>query len=401
MQIKGAIKKIGFIILLIYLIFSYISYINPSLEIVISISIYLLCAVVLTYTLINKRFYCNDYIKNYLLFFIVIMCSAVIPYIGTKYNIVVFDALINIFKILILTYCVYVFVEYDKLYVIYAIISISALGLFLFTGAQFDISSGERFGNELAGNANIIAPLYMFAAISSTYCFFRAKIRLYKVIYLCAYIIQLYAIILTGTKKSLIISFTFFWLFFILTQKRKFVFLSFIIFVSSAVLFISLIFNNPVLYDLIGYRFEGMLLALTTGQGDGSTMERMNMIQDAAKFWETHPIFGIGLNLFSVKGDYGAYSHNNYLELLSTTGLLGFITYYSYHIKTIYNLGRTLKSNRQDNIFGLLIIGSMLFYDIGAVSYNLPLVQIFLLLSCNQHNNLTSTVPDRVHMEHK
>ena len=170
---------------------------------------------------------------------------------------------------------------------------------------------------------------------------------------------------------------------------------------SSAVLFISLIFNNPVLYDLIGYRFEGMLLALTTGQGDGSTMERMNMIQDAAKFWETHPIFGIGLNLFSVKGDYGAYSHNNYLELLSTTGLLGFITYYSYHIKTIYNLGRTLKSNRQDNIFGLLIIGSMLFYDIGAVSYNLPLVQIFLLLSCNQHNNLTSTVPDRVHMEHK
>lgn len=384
MKISHIIKSIGFILLILYLIFSYVNYINPVLEIFISISIYLLCAIVLIYTLINKKILYNDYIKNYALFFIVIACTAVIPYIGTSYNTIVLNALFNIFKILILTYCVYVFVERNKLHIIFITISISSIILFLFTGAQFDISSGERFGNELAGNANIIAPLYMFAAISSTYCIFNSKKILYRIVFLGAYLIQLYAIILTGTKKSLIVSFAFFWLYFIFTQKRKYAFLLFIVFISSAAIFVSLIFNNAFLYDLIGYRFEGMLMALVTGQGDGSTMERMNMIHDAATFWKQNPFFGIGLNLFSVKGAYGAYAHNNYLELLATTGIVGFISYYTYHIKTIYNLSKTVKYNQSNNIFGLLIIASMMFYDIGAVSYNLPLVQIFLLLSCKK-----------------
>ena len=77
--------------------------------------------------------------------------------------------------------------------------------------------------------------------------------------------------------------------------------------------------------------------------------------------------------------------NNNYLELLATTGIVGFISYYTYHIKTIYNLSKTVKYNQSNNIFGLLIIASMMFYDIGAVSYNLPLVQIFLLLSCKKN----------------
>lgn len=384
MKISHIIKSIGFILLILYLIFSYVNYINPVLEIFISISIYLLCAIVLIYTLINKKIIYNDYIKNYTVFFIVTACTAVIPYIGTSYNTIVLNALFNIFKILILTYCVYVFVEQNRLHIIFITISISSIILFIFTGAQFDISSGERFGNELAGNANIIAPLYMFAAISSTYCIFNSKNILYRIVFLGAYIIQLYAIILTGTKKSLIVSFAFFWLYFIFTQKRKYAFLLFIVFISSTALFVSLIFNNAFLYDLIGYRFEGMLMALVTGQGDGSTMERMNMIHDAATFWKQNPFFGIGLNLFSVKGAYGVYAHNNYLELLATTGIVGFISYYTYHIKTIYNLSKTFKYNQSNNIFGLLIIVCMMFYDIGAVSYNLPLVQIFLLLSCKK-----------------
>lgn len=381
MSIVSRIRDYGFITLIVYILFTYIYYLNPSFEIIVTISLYLLCAIAFIYTLVTQKITYNQYIKHYAVFTAIIMCTAVFPYVGTTYGTIVFNALLEVIKVLIFTYCVNSFVEYKRIPLLFITISFSSLILFLFTGARFDIYSGVRFGNDLAGNANIIAPLYMFAAVSSTYCIFRFRNKLLKVIFICIYIIQLYALILTGTKKSLLIAFLFFWLYFILTQKRKFALICFAAFIFIFLLFWSLIFNIQVLYDLIGYRFEGMLLAFTTGQGDESTMERMNMISDAMEFWRSHPVFGIGLNLFSEKGIYGAYSHNNYVELLATTGIAGFIAYYSYHLSFFMDIRKQLRYEKFDGIFSLLIIASMMLYDVGAVSYNLPLVQLFLSLS--------------------
>ena len=365
MSIVSRIRDYGFITLIVYILFTYIYYLNPSFEIIVTISLYLLCAIAFIYTLVTQKITYNQYIKHYAVFTAIIMCTAVFPYVGTTYGTIVFNALLEVIKVLIFTYCVNSFVEYKRIPLLFITISFSSLILFLFTGARFDIYSGERFGNDLAGNANIIAPLYMFAAVSSTYCIFRFRNKLLKVIFICIYIIQLYALILTGTKKSLLIAFLF----------------CFAAFIFIFLLFWSLIFNIQVLYDLIGYRFEGMLLAFTTGQGDESTMERMNMINDAMEFWRSHPVFGIGLNLFSEKGIYGAYSHNNYVELLATTGIAGFIAYYSYHLSFFMDIRKQLRYEKHDGIFSLLIIASMMLYDVGAVSYNLPLVQLFLSLS--------------------
>lgn len=385
------IKPIGFILSVTYFILTYVTYINPQYQILITYNLYALCALTLIYTFLKKRIDYNIYHKHYLFFIVVVFLFSVLPYIGSTYYDTVIRSTLNLITILVLTYCFSVFISKKNLKNILIIISISSILLFIFTSDNFDIYSGERFGNELAGNANIISPLYMIAAIASTYCIFNNKNILLKLLFCLLFCVQIFAIILTGTKKALVIPILFFGLYFILTRRKKaYAVLTFIIVVIFGCFLYFALFNIPLIYDLIGYRFEGMILAFTNNQGDASTTERINMMHDALDFWYTKPLIGIGLNLFSEKSIYGTYSHNNYVELLSTTGLIGCISYYIIHFKLLKRITPYLVIQKQDAAFYFLLIICLLIFDIGAVSYNYSLIQVVLSLCGIYCNNITS-----------
>ena len=376
---RGMVGTLGYVLSILYFVLIYFSYINPLFQVLITCDLYILCLLMLVYTVKKGKIYYNVYNKHYFLFILVVFLFSVLPYVGATYAGNVLSTTANMLTLLLLTYCLSVFIKPEDLRILPYVISCSSILLFICTVNRFDIYAGERFGNDLAGNANIISPLYMIAAMSSVYCVFRDKNWLAKILFLLFYAMQIYAIVLTGTKKALIISILFFAFYFILTRRRK-VYMVASLLVSIVLVFIAYLalFNVPILYDLIGYRFEGMVAAFTTNQGDESTMERMSMLHDALNFWSSRPLAGIGLNLFAEKSVYGTYSHNNYVELLSTTGLVGFVCYYLIYISVLARL--RVGGPRLDTIFCFLFILFLALFDLGAVTYKYSLIQICLSL---------------------
>ncbi len=67
------------------------------------------------------------------------------------------------------------------------------------------------------------------------------------------------------------------------------------------------------------------------------------------------PLFGNGWFYFSVYSGLGTYSHNNYIEILVTYGLAGFIFYYGIFISTFIKLCKCLQNNYSKLFFTLIL----------------------------------------------
>ncbi|WP_230852423.1 O-antigen ligase family protein [Vibrio crassostreae] len=110
--------------------------------------------------------------------------------------------------------------------------------------------------------------------------------------------------------------------------------------------------------------------------GDSSTRWRLIFIVDAYNLFLDNPINGIGLDNFKTIYSENLYSHNNYVELLSTLGSIGLILYYTF----FFSMFKFILKNR--NIFCLFIMIFFLSMDFAMVSYFermyiLPLILIY------------------------
>lgn len=140
-------------------------------------------------------------------------------------------------------------------------------------------------------------------------------------------------------------------------------------------LFFTLIFvvNQFSSFDLVNRFIEMFNFIGNSGDVDGSTITRMKFIQEGFNTFLQHPIFGIGggnsgfITSIVSPGRY-TYLHNNYVELLSTLGLVGFCLYYMIHFIIIIG---NIKKNKKDKytILAIIIILLLLLGDIGNVSY--------------------------------
>ena len=115
---------------------------------------------------------------------------------------------------------------------------------------------------------------------------------------------------------------------------------------------------------LISNRINSIIGLLTTQNNfDVSFNYRLVYIQKAFEYWLNNPIFGIGLDQFRVLNQ-SSYSHNNYVELLATTGLIGFITYYF----SIFKLLFTKYIDGRTALMGKIFIVLLLISDFSSVN---------------------------------
>lgn len=148
-------------------------------------------------------------------------------------------------------------------------------------------------------------------------------------------ILLLFLVILfTKSRLSIVIALSGIMLFSFLSARgllRK-------MFVALMVLFIILgtlwtLLTVPELYDLIGFRFAGMLGI--TGSVDASTLTRENMIRIALELFAENPVLGVGFSnyaeyyYYDYSGWAATYAHSTYAELLADLGLLGTVAYYA------------------------------------------------------------------------
>lgn len=246
-----------------------------------------------------------------------------------------------------------------------------------------DLYGSERIGEVIGQNPNTFG---MIMATSAVLTFYLVKTdneqkkRLPKIVYYILILLFSIFSLLSGSKKALILlggGLVGLEIFVNHSKKKLKGILTVIIVVPLALFFI---FHNEKLYSVLGYRLEKTYLTITnqytSTMKDGSLLEREYFQKTAMELFKKHPIIGYGGNNFStylrsINYSDPAYSHNNFTELLSTLGIIGFIIYYYFIGSTIWKLYKILKNKKEKEMPILLLILMLLFLalDYGLVSY--------------------------------
>lgn len=121
---------------------------------------------------------------------------------------------------------------------------------------------------------------------------------------------------------------------------------------------------------------------------DKSTTERIYLIERAKEVWVEHPFLGVGWDNYRFYNDLQLYAHNNYVELLSCLGLVGFLIYYSYFArKIIYVFSNMIQHKRySEDILFLGLSAGMFMQDVGTMtmySRARMIILLVVLLSCS------------------
>lgn len=297
-----------------------------------------------------------------------------------------------------------------KLLKVYLVVS---LFLIVFVLMHIDqIESGTRLGQQVdeslgeegALNSNLIAINLCYALYAGFVLFFQGKkSKLVKVAVLGASAFVVYLILLTGSRKAIILLLLPFIIQPLLNKNIGKKLLLIPIAAGVAALGFYLIMYVPILYEAIGVRFEDAINVVTGSTVGGEDISRAMLIEYGIEWFKERPALGYGINCFRVLSDktwmFGGknfYAHNNYLELLVDVGVIGTLIYYSCY----FYLWKKLKGHFADNPLNkwvAILIVVQLFLDFAMVSYysfnsNLILCLCFFAAEKTQNIKVKNTV---------
>ena len=236
--------------------------------------------------------------------------------------------------------------------------------------------SAERTGSTLV-NANTFALALLVGTVFCLYNLLEFESRRFNALawgvnLACILLFGYQIVFLTGSRKGILIFcvillLAYFYL--IRRQTRTIKLFS----LSGGILLIVVLWQTIQLSPHFR-RVESALLFMTgRDTGDGSINTRLAMSNDAFVLWSKKPLFGWGADQFRYISGFGTYSHNNYLELLATVGIVGFILFYGIYIYILIQGAKFFRSKNIDkkNLgFWILVTGmSFVIMDIAAVSY--------------------------------
>ena len=269
--------------------------------------------------------------------------------------------------------------------------------------------SAERATNEV-GNVNVIGMTIAFSCIFELLEIIRKKkITLSSIMLAPAFLI----ISATQSRKALLVLIIGIILIacFYFIDKEHIIKSIFRLGIFAVGLFlIYLLFKASPAFSGLAGRME-LLFNLLRDEGEigGSSLARMKMISIGwEQFWKT-PWFGVGMDNGRVvasvytNGEFNAYLHNNYIELLCDGGIFGFIIYYSRYVYIIYAMIRNIDKKNDGYYPCIIMIIILLVMDYGRVSYYQRHTQVYFILLFMElntialNNNNKETNPIRLH----
>lgn len=254
-----------------------------------------------------------------------------------------------------------------------------------FSATPFIKLSNGSFGSNFSRcNPNDITVWIDFAAIAS---FYRAYNDGKKGMYLITALMVLFCALSSSRKgfaaslvgPLMIVFFSF--------RKRGYSFkliLTLALVIGAAVL----VMENEFLYSAIGVRYDKLFTYLQGGKVDTSTQLRTFFIDYAKEMFKESPIIGNGVASFSAQVERtelgkNAYAHNNYWQILSELGLVGFVLYYSMYGYVICSLIKSYFIRHRDeaSLF-ISTLAMMLMLEMGIVSIDSKFAQLIIAIVC-------------------
>ena len=236
---------------------------------------------------------------------------------------------------------------------------------------------GYRLGLSSDINPNTIAWLFGILGMLTLFLYIHERHKTY----LFLIVLQVIFILLSGSKAGLLfilIPILYYGIKSLFTLNIK---ITILIILAIGILWFS-IQHNPLLYTLVGKRIDEMLLTLGIGRDIAgvsvdatSTLKRIDMLETAWRMFAEKPIFGWGIGAFAKFGGYGYYSHNTFLELLVSGGIIGFIIYYGYLLLLSITIFLKEKSKMKDML--LILIISLILSDMITVTFYSRIVFYF------------------------
>lgn len=242
-----------------------------------------------------------------------------------------------------------------------------------------DTWGSERIGIEVGINSNGLGFIFSYCSISSLYLAHELKRKKYY----AAFALFVIFCLLTGSKTALLMIVVGSTLMLILYSKSILTSILITLFIPIFLfgIYITLM-NVDIFYTVLGNRIEGFFSIFDSeGVVDASTDTRMSMINDAWSLFLQRPILGNGLENFRLLSVYDSYSHNNYMELLSNTGIIGTLIYYSLPVSLLITsiLKRIRQRNKNYNLI-IILLSIVIITDISSITYKKVITQIIVVL---------------------
>lgn len=270
-----------------------------------------------------------------------------------------------------------------RLYVALRIIVIAAFIAAIYTLVAGNWETGDRV-DDVIGDSNQASA---YLAYSIPLALYLGSKRLVPRWFAGVHVLVIIsAVLVMASRTGLFVSLFGILLFFLITaQQRGIVSLKTLmilaLFVAGVLVIFNAIMSNPVLYQIVGSRFGSIWDILNGKQSrinEGSYYTRGRLLELARQLFVSHPLAGVGINGFSYYASLtirDEFSHNNYMELLSSVGVVGCALYYSQHI-VIASRFRAMRSDELALAVTLLI--QMLLFHFFVVFYYQKLEFLFL-----------------------
>lgn len=251
------------------------------------------------------------------------------------------------------------------------------IAIYLISNEWGNILSGMiRIGDSASGNVNTVGVSLGIFSLPIIYKVINER----KIVYLCIYVLQVIFMLMTGSKKALI--FIIIGIGILTIIKNKFRIHRYILPILISGLIILVILKNEYFYNIIGFRvvdFLGTLgFNISNAHDSYSTELRMKMYKIGWELFKQKPFFGSGWFYFGVYSGLGTYTHNNFMEMLVTYGIMGFTMYYSMFLYVLNKLVRIVKY-KKSLILYIVLICMMIINDTAAVSFSMNPINYIVL----------------------
>ncbi|MBN2279905.1 MAG: O-antigen ligase family protein [Candidatus Marinimicrobia bacterium] len=266
------------------------------------------------------------------------------------------------------------------------------------------------------GNANALANFGAFSFLFLTYIFTNTANKFHKVLILLIAGFILLGILETESRKGMILVPIIVFVYVTLQSihgykttenKRNFLLKLFLLFLGLLALLATVIFFITQTQYFDRFQQLSRFIQLQSGNNksafkhiiDYSTYERRQFIKYGLVMWKNNFWIGVGLDNFrSCINEYWissrqTYSHNNYVEILSTTGIIGGMAYYGFYYLIIANIFQVIKieniTEKERSLLHIFLTGmfSLLIAEMVIITYYMKffwLIYILLIVYTNQ-----------------
>lgn len=313
----------------------------------------------------------------------------------------------NVIKTLIVLFIVLFLVDdqinsHEELEKYLKLFLISLLIMMIYVICNLDLNSFQlaQHGEATTGlwNGNDIGMKCALYIILMLHFLSNNKKILQKTILLITLLIPLVLLYYTASRKAILMVILGVSFFYYLKHPNKKI-RNLIVICLGVYIVYTLMINNVYLYKAIGWRIEGALALLNkSGQVDSSTLLRKRYIDIGIDAWKKSPFLGYGVADFSIinscKTGHMTYSHNNFVEMLVGVGGIGFLIYYSYYIKLLFDYVKIYFKHRSSQILNVVAICFIIMFAMhfAVVSYyavEQGLINLFMFKAIKLNKNVT------------